>query len=119
MSLHEERVNYGTIKAWVLEAYYDFCRDRGLGAGWAHDGVMGAVEYEYECAFERPVENVMLKVIELVLSGGWHKEAEQNIRRTIADQLAEHGLENLLADVPAGEAEAFRHDLRILKLIEE
>ena len=119
MSLNEERVTYGAIKTWVLEAYYDFCRDRGFGAGWGHDGVMGAVEYEYEGAFERPIENVMLKVIELVLSGGWHKEVEHNIRRKIADQLAEYGLEKLLADVPADEAEAFRHDLRILKLIEE
>lgn len=117
MSLHEERVNYGTIKTWVLEAYYDFCRDRGHGKGWNHDGVLGAVEYEYECAFDRPVENVMLKVVELVLSGGWHKEIEQNIRRRIAEQLAKHGLENLLADVPADEAEAFRRDLTILKLI--
>jgi len=117
MPLHEKRVNYETIKAWVLEAYYDFCRDRGHGESWSQDGVLGAVEYEYECTFERPVENLMLKVIELVLSGGWHKEIEQNIRKRIAVQLAEHGLENLLADVPSDEAEAFRHDLNILKLI--
>jgi hypothetical protein len=119
MPLHEDRVNYATIRAWVLEAYYDFCRDKGHGKGWSQDSVLGAVEYEYECAFERPVEKVMLKVIELVLSGGWHKEIEQNIRTKIADQLAEHGLENLLADVPADEVEAFKLDLRILKLIEE
>jgi hypothetical protein len=60
----------------------------------------------------------MRDVIELVLSGGWRPEVEKNIRKTIAARIAEHGLENLLADVPPDEAEEFRHDLQMLKLIE-
>jgi hypothetical protein len=80
---------------------------------------MGYVSYAFEDGFERPVEDLMWNVILLVLSGGWHKEVEQNIQGKIAMQLAEHGLENLLTGVPADEAEAFRHDLKILKLTAE
>lgn len=117
MNLNENRVDYGTIKSWVLEAYYDFCRDRGHAKGWSHDAILGSVEYEYECTFERPVENLMLKVAELVLSGGWHKEVEKNIRDKIFSNIKENGLENLLAGVPEEEYELFQHDLRVLKII--
>jgi hypothetical protein len=84
--------------------------------GWHHEQVMGYVSYTFEDGFERPIEDLMWRVILLVLSGGWHKEIEQNIRREVAAQIAKHGLENLLAGVPTNEAETFRHDLKILKL---
>jgi hypothetical protein len=116
--LHEERVTYEVLKSWALEAYYEGCRDHAVMKGWPHEQIMGYVSYTFEDGFERPVEDLMWRVILLVLSGGWHKEIEQNIRGKIADQLAEHGLENLLAEVPVEEAEAFRHDLTILKLIQ-
>lgn len=119
MALHEERVTYQAIKVWALEAYFDFCRDRGLVKRWSHREILGSVDYEFENTFERVVENLMLCVVQLVLSGGWYAEAEENMRRFIAEQLAEHCLENFLADVPEEEAEAFKHDLKILKLIPE
>lgn len=119
MAFQEERVTYQAIKVWALEAYYDFCRDRGLVKRWSHREILGSVDYEFENAFERPVEKLMLSVVQLVLSGGWYAEAERNMRRSIEGQLAEHGLENLLADVPQEEAKLFKHDLTILKLILE
>ncbi len=115
--LHEERVAYETLKEWALETYYEGCRDHAVMKEWPHEQIMGYVSYQFENTFERPVEDLMWHVILLVLSGGWHKEIEQNIRGRIEKQLAEHSLENLLSDVPADEAEAFRHDLKILKFI--
>lgn len=117
--LHEERVTYETLKSWALESYYDGCRDHAVMQGWPHEQIMGYVSYTFENGFERPVEDLMWRVVLLVLSGGWYPNWESRARQLIADTLAEHGLESLLADVPANEAEAFLHDLRILKLIGE
>lgn len=113
----EERVTYQTLKEWALESYFNGCRDHAAMQGWQHAQVMGYVSHTFEDGFERPIEDLMWRVIILVLSGGWHQEIEQNIRRIIAKQLAERGLDSLLADVPVGEAEVFTHDLKILKLI--
>jgi len=87
--------------------------------GWPHEQIMGYASSTFEDGFERPIEDLMWRSIFLVLSGGWHKEIERNIREIIAAQLVKHGIENLLADVPIDEGEVFRHDLRILKLIDE
>jgi hypothetical protein len=34
--LHEKRVNYETLKAWALEAYFEASRDYGVMKGWSH-----------------------------------------------------------------------------------
>jgi len=115
----EERITYQTLKEWALDSYYDGCRDLAVMEGWPHEQIMGYVSYTFEDGFERPIEDLMWRVILLVLSGGWHPEWGRRARHLIVNALAEHGLANLLADVPTDEAEAFRHDLRILKLIEE
>lgn len=115
--LHEDRVTYKILKEWALETYYEGCRDHAVMKGWPHEQIMGYVSYQFENAFERPVENLMWNVILLVLSGGWHKEVEGSIRERIINLLAEHGLEKLLVDVPGDEAEVFRHDLKILRFI--
>jgi hypothetical protein len=117
--LHEERVTYETLKSWALDCYYEGCRDHAVMKGWPHEQIMGYVIYQFEDTFERSIENFMWQVILLVLSGGWRPEWCHRQRKLIVDSIDEHGLENLLADVPADEAEAFRHDLRILKLVEE
>ena len=117
MALHEERVTYQTIKAWALEAYFDFCRDRGVVSGRPHAEMLGGVVYEYEGIFERPVEQLMLEVVHLVLNGGWYANPMSYHREQVQQLMAEHGLENLLSDVPEEEAGLFKHDLTILKLI--
>lgn len=113
----EERVPYQTLKAWALDAYFDFCRCSGLVEHWSHEQVLARVDYSFEGGFERPVEDLMWRVILLVLSGGWHPDWESRARQLIVDALAEHGLKNLLADVPVDEVVAFQHDLKILKFI--
>ncbi|NWB51292.1 hypothetical protein [Pseudomonas gingeri] len=117
MSLHEERVPYETIKAWVLEAYFDFCRDRGVVSGLPHAEMLGAVSYEYEECFERPIECLMLEVVYMILNGGWYEESMTCHRKKIQSLIAEHGLGSLLATVPVEEAKIFQHDLKALKLI--
>ena len=115
--LHKERVTYATLKEWALESYYDGCRDHAVTQGWSHEHVMGYVSYTFEDGFERPVEELMWRVILLVLSGGWHPEWGARARTRISKQLAEVDLSELLSEVPEQEAELFRHDLGTLKLI--
>lgn len=117
MTLHEHRVTYLTIKQWVMEAYFDFCRDRGVVLGRPHAEILGGVSYEYEGCFERPVERLMLEVVCLILNGGWYPQPMNYHREQIQKLIAESSLENLLVDVPAEEADMFLHDLEILKLI--
>jgi hypothetical protein len=117
MSKNEQRLSYETIKEWVLSAYFDGCRDLAVGEQRPHKEILGYVVYQFENSFERPIENLMLSVVQLVLSGGWYPDLEQHARQWISGQLAEHGLESLLYGVPEDEAESFKHDLHILKLI--
>jgi hypothetical protein len=114
--LHEERVTYETLKSWALDAYYDGCRDLASMKGWSHEQVLAYVVHTFEDGFERPVEDLMWRVILLVLSGGWHPNWEAGARQTITDQLSQGGLEALLLGVPREEIELFRHDLRVLEL---
>jgi hypothetical protein len=113
----EERVTYQTLKEWALDSYFNFCRDSGLADRRGHEQVMARLDYTFEGGFERPVEDLMWRVILLVLYSGLHSDWEVQQRKLIADRIADHGLDSLLANVPAEEAEAFRHDLKILKLI--
>jgi len=113
----EERISYQTLKEWALDSYFDFCRDRGVIKGMSHLEVIGYVSFDFEYGFERQIEDLMWRVVLLVLSGGWHSDFDVNQRLLIVQQIAENGLENLLVDVPQEEADTFRHDLEILKLI--
>ncbi|MDR1423567.1 MAG: hypothetical protein LBI92_03035 [Azoarcus sp.] len=114
----EKRVPYETLKSWALDAYFNDCRDHAVMEGMPHEKIMGYVSYTFEEGFERPVEDVMWSTILLVLSGGWNPDWYARARQFIIGALAEHGLEDLLTEVPTDEAETFRHDLRILKLIQ-
>ncbi|WP_287881317.1 hypothetical protein [Aquitalea sp.] len=113
----EDRVTYQMLKEWALNSYFDFCRDRGITMGMSHLEVIGYIDYDFEDGFQRPIEDLMWRVILLVLSGGWHSEWCHLTRQLIVDKLAEHSLENLLVNIPVDEAEAFQHDLKILKFI--
>jgi len=115
--LHEERLNYETLKSLALDSYFDGCRDFAVMKGWSHEQIIGYVSYTFDEGFERPVEDLMWQVVLLVLSGGWLPTWEERALRNIAEGIEKNGLENLLANVPQEEAEVFKHDLRILKII--
>ena len=117
MSEIEDRDDYFTIRSELLETYYDFCRDRGIVMGVTHLEVMGYIDYEYENAFVHPLEQLMYRVIELVLIGGWHKDIDKFVRQKISDQLSRSNLENLLIGADALEVEMLKRDLSALGLI--
>lgn len=112
-----KRNTYFEIKANVLEAYFEGCRDLALCEARPHAEIMGYIAYQFENSFDRIIENFMLRVVQLVVSGGWHAEAAQYARKQIAAQLQNYDIDTLLAEIPKSEADIFRHDLRILKII--
>lgn len=115
--LHEERLTYETLKMWALDCYYEGCRDHAATKGWSHEQIMAYVDYQFEHSFERPVEQLMWRVILLVMSGGWNKVWCFSAREIIVEQLKENSIESILFGIPLGEAELFMHDLRVLRLI--
>ena len=116
MSLHDERVNYETIRLWVLDTYYRGCRENAIGNGWLHEQILGYVSYQFETSFERQVEKLMFNVVLLILSGGWHKGPEKILRDSVDKIIGEIGLNGVLLELPEDEAEAFLQDLKALKI---
>lgn len=108
---------YSTIKDWVLQCYFDGCRDLALREGRSHAEVLGYVTYQFENSFETPAENVMCWLAQLVLSGGWNPDAEAYMRQQIASQLDIHGVESLLSCTSIEDGEIMRNDLSLLKFI--
>ncbi|WP_321818293.1 MULTISPECIES: hypothetical protein [unclassified Paraburkholderia] len=115
--LNNIRVSYKSIKADVLDLYFTLCRDRAIEDGWSHREVLGSIDCEFDGVFDLRVENIMLSVIRLILSGGWSSDSKENLSRYISEQIAMEGLENILRGIPSEEAELFKHDLKILKFI--
>ncbi|MDR3158524.1 MAG: hypothetical protein LBU11_05855 [Zoogloeaceae bacterium] len=112
-----ERETYMTLKKWVLETYFDFCRDRAVMDGWRHGEVLGAVEYHFDCA-SNPVEQIMTDVVRLGLRANWYPDTEKNARSIIQSRIDTYGgWEALLSDITEEEAKLLRQDIKSLKLI--
>jgi hypothetical protein len=119
MNVKNKRKTYDEIKSDVLNVYFTLCRDHGLVLKRPFEQILGAVDYNFERAFVLPVENIMLGVVKLVLSGGRYPDAEVNIRRQISEHIASCGLENILTDLSWVERDDFLHDLQVLKLVDK
>jgi len=63
------------------------------------------------------IEQLMLEVCSLALTGGWYPNQVSHHRSEIQRLLIENNLDDLLKILPAEESEEFLHNLRILKLI--
>jgi hypothetical protein len=113
----QDRLTYETLKFYALDAYFDGCRDHGIGKGWTQEQIIGFVSYTFEDGFSLPIENLMWDVILLVLCGDWYPQWNESGRKDIENQIQLSGLENLLVDVPQEEIDLFTHDLRILKFL--
>jgi hypothetical protein len=112
-----DKISYEKIKELVLHSYFDGCRDLGLAERRGHDQIMGFVIYQFENAFEKPAEYLALYVIELIISGGWHEDAELYLRRQIADLLAQQGANNLLSQFMSSDVDVLRGDLHALGFV--
>ncbi|WP_175651779.1 hypothetical protein [Pseudomonas sp. Marseille-P9899] len=120
----QDRVSYSEIKAWVLENFWDGCRDHGPlakakgGNVWSleqissdvYDGYAGGVG-----SFNSPLEYLMLEVVSLVLSC-WYPSQVNYHEARIKTLLSENNLTQMLQGIPTAEVEEFMQDLKILNI---
>ncbi|MBD7923455.1 hypothetical protein [Xanthomonas bonasiae] len=120
--MNQDRASYFQIKSWVLENYWDGCRDHGplpsnkdkekwnleQIASDVYDGYAGG-----EGSFDSPLEYLMLEVISFVLSC-WHPVQAEYHKDRICNLLLDNDLEEMIKGIPENEIHEFKHDLSIL-----
>lgn len=123
--MENNRAIYSEIKSWILENFWDGCRDHGpldrTGKGnfWSLDQIVSDVYDGYsggEGSFDSPIEYLMLEVVSLVLSCWYPSQAEYHKQRII-ELLKCNDLSEMLKSIPLDEAEEFKHDLKVLNII--
>lgn len=117
----DERVPYKLMRWWLLDCYYIYCRGRIPGIKrWQYPWAEGERELDYayeqfEYAFSRPIENLMLEVLTLVLDAGrGSKLFEIERRAKISQILKENSLSEMLCELPNDERRQFEGDLALL-----
>lgn len=123
--MNQDRVSYFQIKNWILENYWDSCRDHGPlapakdKARWTLEQIASDVYDGYaggDGSFDSPLEYLMLEVVCLVLSC-WHPTQAEYHKDNICRYLSGNNLEGMLEGIPEEEVDAFRHDLSVLGFI--
>ncbi|MGP9434756.1 hypothetical protein ACT3RR_04915 [Ewingella sp. AOP8-B2-18] len=119
-----ERIDYQEIKLSFLESCYSCCRhklkdiNRG-GLGWGKgEHEIGYAYYQFETAYELPVEKLMLEVVTLILwAGRCPEQSEMLHRKEIKQILSTHSLDELTKNLSEEEREDIFFDMKLLKLI--
>jgi hypothetical protein len=119
----DERVPYKLIRWWFLGGAYRNCQhayreNQGWQKRWA-DEYLGSYE-QYESAFDRPIEKLMLEVLLLIMVAGRNSQYEKfepYHRAKIAAILEKNDLSEMLKTLSGEELSEFEHDLKLLKLM--
>ncbi|MDM1756439.1 MULTISPECIES: hypothetical protein [unclassified Acinetobacter] len=114
--LNEDRENYFAIKSWVLETYYDGCRDLAFSKGWNHLEILAYTFHQFENSFDSLLENFMLLIIQLTLTGSWEYEIKKNLKSQIDNLIKMNDVKSLIHLLPENEADEFMRDLEILNI---
>ena len=110
-------MSYQKIKSDVLDAYFDFCRDRGWKMNFSHGQVLGSVSYEFENVYESNEDKLMFCVVLMVLSGGWYAEPIASAREWVTECLNNKTVENIFQNMEHGDADFLRLDMNALGLL--
>jgi hypothetical protein len=120
----DERVPYKVIRWWLLDCYYGYCKTKIMGnKRWHHPWQKDEHELWYayeqcEFAYSRPIENLMLEVLTLVLDAGrGSKLFEIERRAKISQILKENNLSEMLCELPNDERRQFEGDLALLDIV--
>jgi hypothetical protein len=119
-----ERIDYQEIKSSFLESCYNCCRhklkdiNRG-GSGWAEgEHEIGYAYYQFENAYELPIEKLMLEVVTLILWAGRCPERSERLHRIeINGILSKNDINEMVAHLEEEERKDLLYDMKLLKLI--
>lgn len=117
----DERYTYPEIIKEILGTYYVTCRRKITDAnGWSsNEHEIGYAQYDYDGVFTTDIEEIMYQTVCLILDAGRLGEKFRDSGYEIINNiLSRVSLDSLLADIPRTEADQFRSDLKILKLIQ-
>lgn len=115
----EERETYSTIKAWFLDCVFDTCLNNWNDETWPYSSIIAFTYEEYSASYNSVIENLMLNVVTLIMTGGWDLEQASYYKKLIKNILSQYTLEELLKDIPKEEFDEFIHDLKKLNLLNE
>lgn len=117
------RVPYKLMRWWFLESANKYCRSivrvsATLAAPWASEYVWA---YEqFEGAFARPIEKLMLEVLVLTAVAGRVQnfdEFEKFHFSKISEILSDGAIETLLGELQGDELQEFTQDLKRLRIV--
>ncbi|MGL4859076.1 MAG: hypothetical protein ACRC5A_04930 [Enterobacteriaceae bacterium] len=122
--MSDERIDYQEIRSSFLDCYYYYCRNvlnsmNKNGRGWEeNEHEIGYAYDQFENSYELPIENLMLHVLNLILSANRFGKTFEDYHRTqIANILSVHSLDELIADISEDEKNDLLYDMKLLKII--
>lgn len=108
---------YQEIKTEVLDAYFDFCRDRGWKQNFSHEQVLGSVSYEFENVFTEDEDKLKFCVVLMTLSGGWFPAATEAAKSWVLSLSSSQKLNKLFEELEEADSTLLKDDMRVLGLI--
>ncbi|WMD22482.1 hypothetical protein RAS12_08910 [Achromobacter seleniivolatilans] len=113
-------VGYREIREQFLGCYYSYCREKlQHHSPWvAGESEVGYAYEELEGTFDRPIENLMLEVIALMLRAGRGGNAMEYHLSAIDRILKANDINNMACDLSDEDKGDFFADLQILGLID-
>lgn len=115
----DERLSYGEIRILYLSCYYHFCRFKlKSNSAWIGDESEAGYAYgELDNAFDKPIENLMLEVLALVMGvGRASSQAQKYHKDAILKLLGDKTVADMLEGLPAEEVDEFKADFDALGL---
>lgn len=116
----DKRTPYHTIKIWYLQSAYEYSRTK-FTDGFIHEWDEKESEWaepsdSFEGSFDRPIEILMLKVVDITCEAGRNPIAHEYLLNEIHTLLKEHKLDELLKPLGKREKAEFLQDLnRVLQ----
>jgi hypothetical protein len=110
------RPSYREIRRDLLDTYLTGCASNG-SKGWTHEEICSWAYFEYDGVYETPIENLMLEVSGLALTGGWYPDLVSYHRQQILKIIAKTVLPELLSQVNEEDSQELVRDLKVLDII--
>lgn len=110
------RQTYDQIRADLLSIYHRGCIEKGT-YGWTPEQVCSWAYSELDGSYPLPIENLMLEVAALGLTGLWYQNQVSFHLDEIRKILSENVESDLFSSLESSEADELKTDMRSLRII--